>query len=234
MWTPVIPRPAARLDRRRPAASQVFDALRAEIISLRLAPGTPLSRGALADRFGVSQTPIRDALLRLEQQGLIEIYPQSSTVVSLIDLRQARQSHFLRIAIEIEVARTIAGNPDGYDLSDSEAILEDMHAAWKATGDAAALRPPDQGFHAALCDTVGHGELWDLIVARSGNVDRLRSINVYPGKVEKILKEHGQLLSALRRGDADAAESTIRLHLSDTLGAADEIKSASPHYFSSH
>ena len=214
--------------------NQIFDVLRNEIIGLQLAPGSDVSRSALAARFGVSQTPIREALLRLEQQGLVDVFPQSGTMISLIDTRQARQAQFLRVAVEAEVAETISQNPTAYDLSEAEAILAEMWRIWRGTNDPRAIRPPDQSFHAALCEAVGHGELWDLIVARSGNVDRLRSINVYPGKVEKILKEHGQLLSALRRGDADAAESTIRLHLSDTLGAADEIKSASPHYFSSH
>ena len=70
-----------RLDRRLPVAAQIFEILRAQIISLELAPGTPLARPALAESFGVSQTPVRDALLRLEQEGLVIVHPQSSTLV---------------------------------------------------------------------------------------------------------------------------------------------------------
>lgn len=220
-----------RLDRRRPVVGQIFDLLRGEIIALQLEPGSLISRSALAERFGVSQTPIREALLRLEQQGLIEVYPQSGTMVSLIDVRGAQQSQFLRIAVESLVAETIASAPDAYDLSEAEAILEEMRRIWHGTNDPRAIRPPDQSFHAALCESVGHGDLWELVVARSGNIDRLRSINVYPGKAEKVINEHVQLLSALKAGDTIAARAAVRLHLSGTLGAVDEMKSAYPHYF---
>lgn len=223
--------PEIRLDRRRPVVNQIFDILRADIIALRLAPGAALSRNALAARFAVSQTPIRDALLRLEEQGLVEIRPQSSTRVSLIDARQARQSHFLRLAVELEVARTIARAPARYRLDQPQAILRDMRGVWQRTGDPAAIRPPDQAFHAALCTAVGHHEVWELIVARSGNVDRLRSIYVYPGKIEKILSEHEALLGALAAGDEAGAEQTVRTHLGGTLGAIEEMRAARPQYF---
>ena len=97
-----------RLDRRQPVANQIFDHLRREIVSLRLAPGTVLSRPALAESFGVSQTPIRDALLRLEAEALVTVHPQSSTMVAPIDVEQAHEAQFLRIALECEVSRTIA------------------------------------------------------------------------------------------------------------------------------
>src|SRR5687767_7668084 len=96
---------ALRLDRSRQAAPQVFDHLREQILSLELAPGTVLSRAELADAFGLSQTPIRDALIRLAEEGLVDIFPQHATAVSRIDVGSARQAHFLRRAIETEVVR---------------------------------------------------------------------------------------------------------------------------------
>jgi len=211
--------------------NQIFDVLRNEIIGLQLAPGSDVSRSALAARFGVSQTPIREALLRLEQQGLVDVFPQSGTMISLIDTRQARQAQFLRVAVEAEVAETISQNPTAYDLSEAEAILAEMWRIWRGTNDPRAIRPPDQSFHAALCEAVGHGELWELVVARSGNVDRMRSINIFPGKAEKILAEHAELLEALNAGDAARARAAVRLHLSGTLRAVDDMRAAYPHYF---
>jgi DNA-binding GntR family transcriptional regulator len=98
----------ARLDRHRQAAPQVFDELRGRIISLRLAPGTIISRADLMSQFGVSITPIRDALLRLCEEGLVDIFPQHATVVSPIDLSLAYQAQFLRRSIELEVVRTLS------------------------------------------------------------------------------------------------------------------------------
>src|SRR5437879_13407777 len=96
------------LGRDRQAAPQVFERLRGMIISLDLPPGAPLSRAALAGQFGVSSTPIRDALMRLEEEGLVDVFPQYATVVSRVDVRLAQQAHFLRQAVELEIVRGLA------------------------------------------------------------------------------------------------------------------------------
>src|ERR1700741_4440135 len=108
----VTPRSSGRLDRDRQAAPQVFERLRGMIIELELPPGSPLSRAALAEQFGVSSTPIRDALMRLEEEGLVEVFPQYATVVSRIDVHRAQQAHFLRQALELEIVRLLALQPD--------------------------------------------------------------------------------------------------------------------------
>src|SRR5687768_5719109 len=82
-------RAVERLDRDRQAAPQVFERLRDQIVSLALPPGSPLSRTALAGQFGVSSTPVRDALMRLEEEGLVDVFPQYATVVSRIDVKLA-------------------------------------------------------------------------------------------------------------------------------------------------
>src|SRR5215510_14659770 len=115
------PRAADWLDRDRQAAPQVFERLRGMIISLELPPGSPLSRAALAGQFGVSSTPIRDALMRLEEEGLVEVFPQYATVVSRVDVRLAQQAHFLRQALELEIVRMLA-------LRHGEAFSAELHA----------------------------------------------------------------------------------------------------------
>ncbi|HEY5278533.1 MAG TPA: GntR family transcriptional regulator, partial [Pseudolabrys sp.] len=88
-------------ERVRGGAAYVFDMLRQEIIALTLAPGAVLSRAELQDRFGLSSTPVRDALMRLQEEGLVEVFPQHATVVSPIDLEKAQQGQFLRRSIEL-------------------------------------------------------------------------------------------------------------------------------------
>ena len=106
------PHSADRLDRDRQAAPQVFERLREMIVSLKLPPGSALSRAALAAQFGVSSTPIRDALMRLEEEGLVDVFPQHATVVSRIDVRLAQQAHFLRQALELEIVKALAQEHD--------------------------------------------------------------------------------------------------------------------------
>lgn len=96
------------LDRSRQVAAQIHEILKKRIMVLELAPGTVLSRAALQIEFGVSQTPVRDALMRLQDERLVEIYPQYATVVSAIDLEHARQAQFLRLSIELEAVRRLA------------------------------------------------------------------------------------------------------------------------------
>ena len=106
--TPLMP----ALDRSRHAAPQVLDYLREQIISLTLPPGSILSRQDIAANFGLSQTPVRDALIHLAEEGLVDVFAQHKTVVSRIDIRAAKQAHFLRRSIELEIARVLASTPD--------------------------------------------------------------------------------------------------------------------------
>ncbi len=82
--------------------------LRRRVLSLELPPGSVLSRSDLTARYGISSTPLRDALLALRDEGLVQIMPQSRTMVSRIDLAHARQIHVLRSAMEIEASRRVA------------------------------------------------------------------------------------------------------------------------------
>src|SRR4051794_6429726 len=136
-----------RLDRDRQAAPQVFERLREMITSLRLPPGSPLSRAALAKQFGVSSTPIRDALMRLDEEGLVEVFPQHATVVSRIDVRLAEQAHFLRQALELEIVRSLAGKPDpalGAELNRTIARQQQFARA----GDFEQFMAADNDYHA--------------------------------------------------------------------------------------
>src|SRR5438874_10240952 len=94
------------------AATQVYDRLRTEIVSLRMEPGAVVNRLRLQRQFGLSSTPVRDALLRLEEEGLVEIVAQSATRVSLIDIDKAREAQFLRRALEQEAAETVCASAD--------------------------------------------------------------------------------------------------------------------------
>jgi DNA-binding GntR family transcriptional regulator len=222
-----------RIDRRQPVASQIVDHLRQRIVSLELAPGTLLSRPALAESFGVSQTPIRDALLRLEAEALVAVHPQSSTMVAAIDVDQAREAQFLRIALEYEASRAIALAPAAHDLETPARLLEDMHRAWDR-GDKPTFIVSDLGYHRAMFATTGHEGLWDLVKQRSGNVDRLRNLHLpTSGKAAQILADHHHHahFDALRAGDEVAAQAVIRRHLTGTLRAANEIREAHRRFF---
>lgn len=82
----------SQLDRSQQIALQIQEILKQRILNVELVPGTILSRNALQLEFGVSQTPVRDALMRLQEEGIVDVYPQYATVAAKINIRHARQN----------------------------------------------------------------------------------------------------------------------------------------------
>jgi DNA-binding GntR family transcriptional regulator len=102
------------------------------IMALALAPGSVLNRLALQQEFGLSSTPIRDALLRLQEDGLVEIFPQHATVVSPIDLTLAHQAHFLRRSLELEIVRSLALAPEPRLIARLQGLIAQQQALMDA------------------------------------------------------------------------------------------------------
>ena len=223
--------PAIRLERSRQAAPQVFEALRELILSLELEPGTVLPRAELAERFGLSQTPVRDALTRLGEEGLVDIFPQHATVVSRIDAGAAQRAHFLRRSIELEIVRELAGRPaaaQGPLLAGLRELVARQSRA-VAAQDYVAFRQADQAFHREMYDAAGLHDLWELVRQRSGHIDRLRHLHLpAKGKAQAILRDHKAIVDAIEAGDAGAAQDALRAHLAGTLTFVDEVRRKHP------
>jgi DNA-binding GntR family transcriptional regulator len=224
------PRSKGGLDRDRQAAPQVFERLRGMIISLELPPGSPLSRAALAGQFGVSSTPIRDALMRLDEEGLVEVFPQYATVVSRIDVHRAQQAHFLRQALELEIVRMLALKPD-------EALVAELHATiarqqqFAKAGAFEKFMAADNEFHAQLYQAADKQDIWALVRSRSGHIDRLRRLHLpSPGKAQDIVRHHKLIAKAIAGGEPEEAQKHLRTHLSGTLSELAQIRARHPEY----
>lgn len=218
------------LDPTRHAAPQVVEALRAAIISLELAPGIALDRGDLAQRFGISQTPVRDALIRLSEEGLVVIRAQYTTQVSRIDVPAAREAHFLRRSVEIEIARQLAASHGDAVITDLRAQLS-RQAEFAEKKDFPGFMAADKEFHRLMYVAAGLPRLWAVVVRMSGHVDRLRLLHSpFAGKTESIMAGHEAILNAIASGDAETATQAVREHLSGTLASVDEIQQRYPEY----
>ncbi|WP_418315010.1 GntR family transcriptional regulator [Piscinibacter sakaiensis] len=230
MSSPVQASPPLRLDRSRHAAPQVFERLRQMILSLELAPGTVLSRAELAARFGVSQTPVRDALMRLGEEGLIDIFPQHATLVSQISLASVKQAHFLRLAIELEVVSNLADDADPALLEALRATVAAQRAALQAR-DIPRFSVLDHGFHLQMYEAAGVRQLWDMVRRISGDLDRLRRLHLpAEGKAQAIVRDHTELVDAIAKGDAAQAQRVLRRHLSGTLSQVEQIRRKHPEF----
>jgi DNA-binding GntR family transcriptional regulator len=218
------------LDPTRHAAPQVVEALRAAIISLELAPGIALDRAELAQRFGISQTPVRDALIRLSEEGLVIVRAQHTTQVSRIDVPAAREAHFLRRSIEIEIARQLAITHDDAVIADLRLQLS-LQVGMAEQKDFLGFNVVDKEFHRLMYVAAGLPRLWSVVIRMSGHVDRLRLLHMPTvGKIESILSAHQAILEAIESRDVEAAQHAVRDHLSGTLASVDEIQKRYPEY----
>jgi DNA-binding GntR family transcriptional regulator len=217
--------------RSQQAAPQVFEQLRDMILSLKLAPGTALSRSELQRQFGLSSTPVRDALMRLDEAGLVEVFPQSGTIVSLIDVPLARQAQFLRRSIEQEAVRVLAQAPDGAVVSRLRAVIDEQSSRAKENN-LERFNEADLAFHKILYDAAGVPDLWALVRNRSGHIDRIRRLHLpIGGKATQIVRDHSAIVNAIAKGQPDRAQSELRDHLSRSLAFSDELRVRFPGYF---
>lgn len=215
-------------DRSRQVAPQVFDLLRDAIINLDLVPGTVLSRQELQLQFGLSSTPIRDALMRLAEEALVDIFPQHATVVSRIDLDHARQAAFLRRAIEVEVVHNLASQPDPALLEKLRQNLRQQQALAESNA-LAEFNAVDRAMHRMMYDAAGVPDLWTVMLKRNGHIERLRRLHLpMKGKVDQTIRDHVAIVEAIAAGDPAAAAREVRAHLSRSLAFIEGIRAHYP------
>ncbi len=213
-----------QLDRSRNATVQVFEHLRELIVTLAIKPGMVLSRTQLADYFKLSLTPVRDALSRLEEERLVEIYPQHLTRVGKIDLASARQAHFLRLSIELEIVAALAGTPDPVLAGQLGALVNRQRACLQSQ-DLENFTRIDMEFHKTMYLAAQLPDLWTMMRSSSGNLDRLRRLHLpLNGKAQSILAEHGAIVDCIAQGDPAAGRDVVRAHLSGTLSVLDALR----------
>lgn len=211
-------------------ATELVEEMRRRIVSLEFAPGSLLSRKELQDHYGVSSTPVRDMLLKLQEDGLVEIFPQSRTIVSLIDLDQAREAHFLRSSVERALVVQLASRPDPVLLASLENILALQEL--NAVSSLAAFASLDQKFHEELFRSAGMLRLHAVIRRESMHIDRIRALHLPVGdKAIQILADHRRIIDCLRVGNPDRAAEAITRHLSQSIAVARDLQDKMPAYF---
>lgn len=205
--------------------------LRQRILSLDLAPGMVLSRTDLIAHYRTSSTPLRDALLALRDEGLVEIMPQSRTMVSKIDLHHARQIHVLRSAMEIEAASRLARSRAAPVLEELRSLTA-VQEAEAAQGNMAGFARLDQAFHAALFRAADLEAVLRVIRRESIHIDRLRALHLtQPEKARQILTDHSRIIDAIAAGDEPRAQEAMRLHLSQSILLGDRLTRERPDFF---
>jgi DNA-binding GntR family transcriptional regulator len=197
---------------------QVAKALRAAVISGQLEPGVVYSAPMLAGTFGVSATPVREAMLDLAKEGLVEaVRNKGFRVVELSD-RDLDELTELRMLIEVPTTARLAGRLDEAALAGLRTLSRQIEAA-AMSGDLIAYLETDREFHLTLLGHGGNRQLVDLVAelrskARLYGLGRLADT----GRLVDSAREHGGLVELLASGSGDAAETLTRHHIQHVRG----------------
>ncbi len=213
------------------ARDRLYEDLRARIISFELPPDRTLARNELTGHYGVSQAPLREALQRLALEGLVRIYPQSRTVVTRIDAAQIYDTHFLRVAVECEVARGLAQVPDTACLARARSIIRMQEAVGGAPGQSPMFQELDEAFHNTLFSGLGRQGLHRLIRDMSGHLERARRLHRAPSRVTEIIAGHLAVVEAIEARDGAKAAAAMRDHLGGTISRIEALRESYPQYF---
>lgn len=204
------------------AASEVYRILRGQILSLTRKPGEPLNDRDLEAALGVSRTPIREAVLRLSAEGLIEILPNSGTFVARIPLAELPEAIVIRRTLEELTVSTAAQRASDGDIAE----LAD-NLAWQrscvAAKDANEFHAADEEFHAIIARAAGYPNAWPLVRQIKVQVDRYCHLTLpLSGRMSRLVKEHRAIADAVRDHDPRAAVAGLHAHLDGILSVLSE------------
>lgn len=198
---------------RTTASDEIYNILRREILSLNFIPGKELKINTLCEQLQVSRSPVRDALMKLAADGLVDIFPQRGTRVSLIDLNLVEEEKFLRSSLEEKAlmnAIDIMGKDDIKKYEDAILVQENL----KDNSELYDFFNSDISFHKVTFDLVNKKECWKIINKRCVNYDRLRFLS-FKKNVDKdtLIKQHHEIIESLLSNDKKRIESVINTHL---------------------
>jgi len=199
---------------RRTNADEIFDQLHADIVNLRLLPGSKLSESEIAKQNGVSRQPVREAFLHLNKMGLLEIRPQKATLVRKISIQGILNARFIRTAVEVEVIRSACERASKEDFDRFEINLKNQKRVASAN-DAAEFHALDYDFHRLICAAANLDFAFATIAENKSQVDRLCMVILTNKKsMLELIDDHSMIFEALKKRDEKAMIKLTRTHLS--------------------
>lgn len=202
---------------------QVFEALYAAVISLRLPPGTKVSEADIARRLDVSRQPVRDAFFRLSKLGFLSIRPQRATLVTRISPRAVLDAVFVRSALEMECIARVCDRIDAGGIAELTATLEAQHTALDSEN-ADAFHAEDDRFHQTLCRLAGHAHVWDIIQEQKAHMDRVRFLTLSRTRRRQVLHEHGEIMKTIEMRDPDRSRALLGAHIRSVEPALEAMR----------
>lgn len=213
----------------------VHATLRKKILCLQLKPGTVVSTQEIATLLSVSRTPVREAFIRLQRDGLVDIYPQKETVISRINLNRIKQERFIRESLECANIDFLTSKGGPYDFSALYKNLEEQkHILEKIPYDGFEFFKIDNEFHSLLFALSGQHLSGQVVADMSTHYMRVRLVTLWNIDIAKIsFREHEMILSEIKANLAELARGHIRYHMYRLDNEIDSFVKEYPDYFES-
>jgi len=209
--------------KRKPLRIEVYEFLKQSITRGALKPGQKLNEIDLGNHLGISRTPIREALMRLEHEGIVTMDPGKGAVVSEISKIDLAEIYPIVSTMEGLAARIAAPNMELSDVRKLRKLNQEMARAAK-TGDPATFMQLNSEFHQAYLDKCTNQRLCNLVFSYKEQIYRFRifSLNL-PNRMNESVREHAQIIDAFERKDPDLAERLLREHVDQGRKSIEKI-----------
>jgi len=190
---------------------QIYRILRDRIVKNDLPPGAQLSETDVAGQYGVSRQPVREAFIKLAEQGLVIVRPQRKTRVTKIDFPTVMQSRFVREAVEADIVARLAATPDA-------ALIRELRGQLKTQAHVARASRlnfinEDLRFHQTLAEAAGQDIAWRFLESVGGQMNRVRFLSLGQFPAEQLVAEHGRVVDEVESGRPEQATAAMRAHL---------------------
>lgn len=202
-------------ERYRNREEMVYETLKQDILDLALKPGQLLKETELCDRFGVSRTPVRDALRMLQEQGFVLTVPYKGIYVTLLSLSNIKQMIYMRVAVETMVLRDFMQVARPMVLEDIRYMIRKQQALIGETG----FKPEqfyrlDAQMHSIWFEATKKQKLWEILQAQQLHYTRFRMLDFETETdFTRIIREHEQLFSMIEKKDISGVEDALKDHL---------------------
>jgi len=214
-----------------PVGPQIHTILRSLIVRGELTPGAALSEAEIAQRFSTSRQPVREAFIKLSEEGLLEVRPQRGTFVRKVDKVAIVDARFVREAIEADIVKELAA------ASDAE-LVEELRVQLAAQAAVPMSRifdfmKLDEQFHRTLANAARRSYGWKVIEGVKVQMDRVRYLSLRTFPMERLVRQHSTIVDAIERAKPDEADREMRAHLRLILNDLPLIEEQHPGFFTS-
>lgn len=215
----------------RSLTDRVYDTVLSMILTLELKPHERLSEAQFSKELGVSRTPVREAFLRLENLGFLDIVPQSGTVVAPMRATEFGKSQFMREAFELALVRRAIELEDNSDLCralERQLKLQQVHAE---LGDETLFFESDEEFHKAIAMHCELPDVWPEVQRVKMHMDRFRYVVRSQHEMPAVLEQHRKIAEAICSRHEDEALSAMTEHLRRANHLIEGAAKRHPEYF---